>query len=35
MITGYKLLNQNVSQTIDLISDIESASKEQLIELNK
>ena len=31
MITGYKLLNQNVSQTIDLISDIESASKEQLI----
>ena len=31
MITGYKLLNQNVSQTIDLISDIESASKEQLL----
>jgi methyl-accepting chemotaxis protein len=31
MISGYKLLNQNVSQTIDLISDIESASKEQLL----
>jgi methyl-accepting chemotaxis protein len=31
MITGYKDLNQNISQTINLISDIESASKEQLL----
>ncbi len=30
MIEGYKGLNQNISQTIGLISEIESASKEQL-----
>ena len=30
MITGYKELNQNISQTINLISDIEMSSKEQL-----
>ena len=31
MISGYKELNQNISQTINLISDIEMSSKEQLI----
>ena len=31
MIEGYKELNQNISQTINLISDIQSASKEQLL----
>ena len=31
MIQGYKQLNENISQTISLISDIESASKEQLL----
>ncbi|MFA6741021.1 MAG: methyl-accepting chemotaxis protein [Arcobacteraceae bacterium] len=31
MIEGYKGLNQNISQTINLISNIESASKEQLL----
>ncbi len=31
MIEGYKQLNQNVSHTINLISDIQSASKEQLL----
>jgi len=31
MIEGYKHLNENISQTISLISDIESASKEQLL----
>jgi methyl-accepting chemotaxis protein len=30
MISGYTKLNENISQTINLISDIESASKEQL-----
>ena len=30
MIEGYKGLNQNISQTISLISDIQNASKEQL-----
>ncbi|MDD2888070.1 MAG: methyl-accepting chemotaxis protein [Aliarcobacter sp.] len=30
MIEGYKLLNENISQTINLISDIEMSSKEQL-----
>ncbi|WP_428025797.1 methyl-accepting chemotaxis protein [Arcobacter sp.] len=30
MINGYKNLNNNISQTINLISDIEMASKEQL-----
>ncbi|QDM00986.1 methyl-accepting chemotaxis protein [Aliarcobacter butzleri] len=30
MIDGYKELNQNISQTINLISDIEMSSKEQL-----
>ena len=30
MIDGYNGLNENISKTIDLISDIESASKEQL-----
>ncbi|MDD2887290.1 MAG: methyl-accepting chemotaxis protein [Aliarcobacter sp.] len=31
MIEGYKGLNQNISQTINLISEIESASREQLL----
>ncbi|MFA9373725.1 MAG: methyl-accepting chemotaxis protein [Poseidonibacter sp.] len=31
MIDGYKQLNQNISQTINLIQDIENASKEQLL----
>jgi methyl-accepting chemotaxis protein len=31
MIEGYKQLNQNISHTINLISDIQSASKEQLL----
>ncbi|WP_151950794.1 methyl-accepting chemotaxis protein [Aliarcobacter butzleri] len=31
MIEGYKHLNQNISQTINLISDIQNASKEQLL----
>jgi methyl-accepting chemotaxis protein len=31
MIDGYKELNQNISQTINLISDIEMSSKEQLM----
>ena len=31
MIEGYKELNENISQTIELIKDIESASKEQLL----
>jgi methyl-accepting chemotaxis protein len=30
MITGYKELNQNIQETINLISDIEMSSKEQL-----
>ena len=30
MINGYKELNENISQTINLISDIEMSSKEQL-----
>ena len=30
MINGYKELNQNISQTINLIQDIEMSSKEQL-----
>ncbi len=30
MITGYNNLNENISQTIDLISDVKSASVEQL-----
>jgi methyl-accepting chemotaxis protein len=30
MIVGYKKLNENISKTINLISDIENASKEQL-----
>ena len=30
IIDGYKELNQNISQTINLISDIEMSSKEQL-----
>jgi len=30
MINGYKTLNENVSKTIDLIKDVEMASKEQL-----
>ena len=30
MIEGYKQLNQNISQTINLIQDIEMSSKEQL-----
>ena len=29
MIDGYSLLNENISKTINLISDVESASKEQ------
>ena len=31
MIDGYKQLNENISQTINLISDIQNASKEQLL----
>ena len=31
MIDGYKQLNQNITHTINLISDIQSASKEQLL----
>jgi methyl-accepting chemotaxis protein len=31
MIDGYKELNQNINQTINLISDIQNASKEQLL----
>ena len=31
MINGYKELNENIQQTINLISDIESSSKEQLL----
>ena len=31
MIDGYKLLNSNISHTINLISDIQNASKEQLL----
>ena len=31
MINGYKELNENISQTINLISDIEMSSKEQLM----
>ena len=31
MINGYTLLNENISKTIELISDVESASKEQLV----
>ncbi len=30
MINGYKTLNENISKTIDLIKDVEMASKEQL-----
>ena len=30
MISGYDLLNDNISKTIELISDVESSSKEQL-----
>ena len=30
MIDGYKQLNENITQTINLISDIEMSSKEQL-----
>ena len=31
MINGYKELNENISQTMNLISDIQNASKEQLL----
>ena len=31
MIDGYRQLNENIKQTIDLITDIEMASKEQLV----
>jgi methyl-accepting chemotaxis protein len=31
MILGYKKLNSNISQTVNIIQDIESASKEQLL----
>ncbi len=31
MINGYKELNENISQTMNLISDIQDASKEQLL----
>ena len=31
MINGYKNLNENIQQTINLISDIQNASKEQLL----
>ena len=30
MISGYKMLNENISQTIDLIKNVETSSKEQL-----
>ncbi|XOB63623.1 methyl-accepting chemotaxis protein [Campylobacterota bacterium DY0563] len=30
MINGYKMLNQDITQTIELISDVEMSSKEQL-----
>ena len=30
MIVGYKKLNENIAKTINLIADIENASKEQL-----
>ena len=30
MISGYKMLNENISQTIELIKSIEGSSKEQL-----
>jgi methyl-accepting chemotaxis protein len=35
MIEGYKNLNDNISSTINLISDIENASKEQLMGIIK
>jgi methyl-accepting chemotaxis protein len=31
MISGYKMLNENISQTIELIRSIEGSSKEQLL----
>ena len=30
MISGYKMLNENISQTIELIKGVETSSKEQL-----
>ena len=30
MISGYKMLNDNISQTIELIKNVEGSSKEQL-----
>ena len=35
MIEGYKNLNSNISSTMNLISDIENASKEQLLEIGR
>ncbi len=35
MIEGYKELNSNVSQTINLITDIQNSSKNNYWELNK
>jgi len=35
MIIGYKILNQNITQTIALITNVEMASKEQLLGINQ
>jgi methyl-accepting chemotaxis protein len=35
MISGYKILNENITQTIHLITDVEMASKEQLLGINQ
>ena len=35
MIAGYSELNENIAQTIDLIKDVETASKEQLAGINQ
>ena len=35
MISGYKQLNENILQTIDLIQEIETSSKEQLTEIEQ
>jgi len=35
MISGYTILNENITQTIDLIQSVELASKEQLLGINQ
>ncbi|MDD2698402.1 MAG: methyl-accepting chemotaxis protein [Arcobacteraceae bacterium] len=35
MISGYSTLNENISKTIDIIKDVEMASKEQLAGINQ